>query len=132
MSQGKAYTEEEREMILESLREYLELGFSRSRACKMIGFNETTLSKWLSNSEALSMKIAGWENAMNKIALANIRDAMKKEGELEDDVRKENSWKWAERKMKDEFSERKELTGAEGKELIPEKQKAIDEALEEL
>jgi hypothetical protein len=108
MSQGKEFTEEERLIILESLKDYLELGFSRSRACKMIGFNETTLSKWLSNSEALSMKISGWENAMNKIALANIRDAMKKEGELEDDTRKENSWKWAERKMKDEFSTKTE------------------------
>lgn len=103
MAQGKAFTPEQKQMIIESLQEYLELGFSRSRACKMVGFDETTLSKWLSIDEALSMKVQGWENAMNKLALSNIRDAMMKEGELEE-TRKETSKWWAERKMKEELS----------------------------
>lgn len=103
MAQGKPYTEEQRKMILESLKDYLELGFSRSRACKMVGFDETTLSKWLSGDEALSMKVQGWENAMNKLALANIRDALLKEGELEDSKKETSKW-WSERKMKEDFS----------------------------
>jgi hypothetical protein len=116
MSQGKAYTDEQRVMILESLKDYLEIGFSRSKACKMVGFDETTLSKWLSADEALSMKVQGWENAMNKLALANIRDAMMKESEM-DDNRKDTSKWWSERRMKDDFSTRQEATGADGKDL---------------
>lgn len=101
MAQGKAYTTEQRQMILESLRPYLELGYSRSKACKLIGFDESTLSKWISKDEALSMKIEGWENTVNAIVMANIVDAIKRESELQDDLRKENTWKWAERKMRD-------------------------------
>jgi len=108
MSQGRAFTPEQREMILESLKDYLELGFSRSRACKMVGFDETRLSKWLSNDEAFSMKVQGWENAMNKLALANIRDAMMKESETED-ARKDTSKWWSERKMRDDFSTKTEV-----------------------
>lgn len=107
MSQGKPYTPEQREMILESLKDYLELGFSRSRACKMVGFDETTLSKWLSNDEALSMKVQGWENAMNKLALANIRDALLKESESDDSKKETSKW-WSERKMKEDFSTKSE------------------------
>lgn len=108
MSQGKAYTPEQRETILESLKDYLELGFSRSRACKMVGFDETTLCKWLAKDESLSMKVQGWENAMNKLSLSNIRDAMMKEAET-DDTRKDTSKWWAERKMKDELSTKTEV-----------------------
>lgn len=107
MAQGKAYTDKQREMILESLKDYLELGFSRSRACKMVGFDETTLSKWLSNDEALSMKVQGWENAMNKLALANLRDALLKEAETDDSKKETSKW-WSERKMKEDFSTKSE------------------------
>lgn len=107
MAQGKAYTDKQREMILESLKDYLELGFSRSRACKMVGFDETTLSKWLSNDEALSMKVQGWENAMNKLALANLRDALLKESESDDSKKETSKW-WSERKMKEDFSTKSE------------------------
>jgi len=107
MAQGKAYTDEQRQIILESLKEYLELGFSRSKACKLIGFDETTLSKWLSKDEALSMKVEGWENAVNKVAMQNIYDAIKKEGE-DQDPRKETTKWWLERRMKQEFSTKTE------------------------
>jgi hypothetical protein len=74
----------------------------------MVGFDETTLSKWLSNDEALSMKVQGWENAMNKLALANIRDAMLKEAEM-DDNRKDTSKWWSERRMRNEFATKTEM-----------------------
>ncbi len=117
MAQGREWTKEEKETIIQSLQPYLELGFSRNRACGMIGLAPATLSNWIKEDEALGMKIQSWENAMNRLALANIRDAMQREAELEEDIRKENSWKWAERKMKDEFSTRNEHTGADGKDL---------------
>lgn len=120
MAQGKEWTDEEKETIIQSLREYLELGFSRNKACSFIGLAPSTLCNWINQDEALGMRIEGWENAINKVVMANLLQAIKKEGEMEDDVRKENSWKWAERRMKDDFAVRTENTGKEGKDLIPE------------
>ena len=93
------------------------MGYSRSKACKFIGLDESTLSKWGKASESLSMKLQGWENVINSMVMANIADAIRREGELEDDLRKDNSKWWAERKMKDDFSTRQENTGADGKDL---------------
>jgi hypothetical protein len=120
MAQGKAWTQEERETIIQSLREYLELGFSRNKACAFIGLPPQTLSNWIQEDEALGMRITGFENAMNKLAMANLRDAMMKEGEM-DDNRKDTSKWWAERKMKDDgFSTKTEqdITSG-GKEIAP-------------
>lgn len=97
MAQGKAFTKEQRERIIESLKYYLELGYSRAKACKFIGFDETTLSKWVVNDESLSMKLTSWENAINVRARANIRDNIER-GDVND-----SKW-WSERKEKDEFS----------------------------
>ncbi len=116
MAQGKAFTKEQKDSIIQSLKEYLELGFSRAKSCKMIGLSDSTLSKWVTDDEALSMKLEGWENAINRIAMSNIRQAIADESN-EEDKRKEITKWWAERKMKDEFStkieteNKTELTG---------------------
>jgi len=120
LAQGKAFTSEQKEMIIESLREYLELGFSRAKSCKLIGLNDTTLSKWVKADEALSMKIEGWENGINKLVMQNLLSAIQKESEM-DDARKETTKWWAERKMKADFSTRQEQTGADGADLVPSK-----------
>lgn len=117
MSQGKAFSPEQRETIIQSLQPYLEMGFSRNKACAFIGLKPNTLSNWVKDDEALGMKLQGWENTVNSMVMANIVDAIRREGELEDDLRKENSKWWAERKMKDDFSTRQENTGADGKDL---------------
>lgn len=117
MAQGKPYTEEQRQTILESLRPYLEMGFSRSKACKLIGLDESTLSKWVKRDESLSMKLEGWENVLNALAISNIADAIRKEAELDDDLRKDNTKWWLERKMKTDFSTRQEQSGPDGKDL---------------
>ena len=101
MSQGKEFTTEQRQEIMQSLKPYLELGFSRNKACGLIGLDATTLCKWATNDESLSMKLEGWENAMNKTALANIQTAMIKETE---DGKADTAKWWAERKMKHDFS----------------------------
>jgi len=116
MSQGKPYTPQERASIVEGLQSYLELGFSRNKACELTGLDPTTLSKWVKDDEVLSMKLQGWENAINKVVLQNIRDAIQKEGEMEDPRKETTKW-WAERKMKQDFSLRVESTGADGKDL---------------
>jgi hypothetical protein len=96
MAQGKAFTKEERERIIESLRPYLEMGFSRNKSCRFIGLDPTTLSKWVVDDESLSMKLVSWENVNTALALANIHQALKNESILateKGDIRMENSWK---------------------------------------
>lgn len=135
MAQGKQWTDKQREIIMQSLQSYLELGFSRQKACDSIGLPATTLSYWLKNDEALRMKINGWENAGNMLALANIRDAMMRESEMTEDTKKETSKWWAERKMKKDFSTRTEQTGADGKDLYiinDELREKINKALDQL
>lgn len=117
MSQGKAWTKEERETIIQSLKPYLELGFSRNKACNFIGIPPQTISNWVQDDESLGIKLTSWENAVNVIAVANIVDAIKAEGQNQDDLKKENSWKWAERRIKEDFSLRQELTGKDGEKL---------------
>lgn len=117
MAQGKAFTPEQREMILESLRPHLELGFSRSKACKLVGLDESTLSKWSVADEALSMKLTSWENMTSALAMANIQMAIRKEAESDEDVRKENSWKWAERK--EETMKPKQDVTSDDKPIMP-------------
>ena len=57
MAQGKEWTKEEKEEIIQSLRPYLEMGFSRNRACSFIGLAPSTLSNWCKESASLGMKI---------------------------------------------------------------------------
>lgn len=109
MAQGKQFTAEERETIIQSLKPYLEMGFSRNKACGFIGLTPATLSTWISQDESLLMKITSWENMINTTVMANLKDAILKESEMPDDLRKENSWKWAERRMKEDFSLKQEM-----------------------
>lgn len=104
MAQGKEWTTEERQTIIQSLKPYLEMGFSRNKACSLIGLAPSTLSNWVSEDESLGILLASYENVVNTMVMQNIVQAIKKESELDDDLRKENSWKWAERRMKDDFS----------------------------
>lgn len=126
MSQGKAFTEEQRNTIMESLREYLELGFSRNRACKMVGLEPTTLSKWCQKDESLSMKVSGWENAINKLATQNLVDGLMKEAES-DDARKELSKWWAERRMRNDFATKVEEKSEQNTKLFIQFDSAFDD-----
>lgn len=119
MAQGKPFTEKQREQAVESIRPHLELGFSRNEACRMVGLDPTTLCKWAKKDETLSMKLASWENAVTTVAIANIRDAVLREAEMNDDAKKETSKWWLERRAKKDFSTRQETTGPDGVALIP-------------
>lgn len=126
MAQGKAFTEAERNEIIESLKPFIEAGFSRNKACEAIGLHPTTLSKWVQADESLSMKLQGWENTMAMLALANIYSALNKEKEMEDNKKETSKW-FLERRMKDQFSTRQENTGADGQPLNVSLVKFIDE-----
>jgi hypothetical protein len=96
MAQGKAFTPEQREEIIQSLKPFLEMGFSRNKACSFIGLKANTLSNWVSEDEALGMKLVSWENVNTALALANIHQAMQNENALlgeGKEVRADNSWK---------------------------------------
>jgi hypothetical protein len=96
MSQGKAFTPEQRETIIESIKPHLQMGFSRNKACAFIGLDPTTLSKWVVADESLSMKLTSWENSNTALALANVYQALQNENELlgkGTEVRADNSWK---------------------------------------
>jgi transposase-like protein len=95
MSQGKAFTPEERETIIQSLRPYLEMGFSRNKACRFIGLPPQTLSNWVVEDESLGMKLTSWENVNTALALAVIHQTIQNEKLKADegDTRAENSWK---------------------------------------
>lgn len=116
MAQGREWTKEQKSDIIQSLQPFLEMGLSRNKACEAIGLAPGTLSNWVKDDEALGMKLKGWENAMNMLAVANIRQALQKEAETED-ARKDTSKWFLERRMKDEFSTRSEHTGKDGESL---------------
>lgn len=117
MAQGKEWTTEQRQQIIQSLKPYLEMGYSRNKACGFVGIAPSTISNWVSEDESLGILLTSWENVLNTIAINNIAQAIKKESELDDDLKKENSWKWAERRMKEDFSLRTEQTGENGEPL---------------
>lgn len=117
MAQGREWTTEEREMIIQSLKPYLEAGLSRNRACESIGLAPQTLSNWVVNDEALGIKLQGWENTLNLLAMSNIASALNKEAEM-DDNRKETSKWYLERRMKD-FSPKQETdVTSQGERLV--------------
>jgi hypothetical protein len=112
MSQGKPFTPEQRAIIIESLRPYLEMGFSRNKSCRFIGLDPTTLSKWVQDDEALSMKLVSWENVNSALALANIHQALQNEAVLtaeKGDVRVDNSWKLIS-KLEDGYKDKLDVT----------------------
>ncbi len=74
MAQGKAWTKEERDVIIQSLQDSLELGFSRNKACEMIGLAPATLSNWVKEQPALGMKLQNWENANKLHDISRILD----------------------------------------------------------
>ena len=118
MAQGKAFTKEQREVIIKSLQPHLEMGFSRNKACELIGLTPQTLSVWIKDDEALLMMVTSWENTVNTLVMANLMDALRIESEMDKDAKKETTKWWAERRMKKDFSTRVEqdLT-TNGKEL---------------
>jgi DNA invertase Pin-like site-specific DNA recombinase len=130
MAQGKAFTQEQQNTIIQSLQEYLEMGFSRNRACKMVGLSPVTLHNWIQKDEALGMKIAGWENAINKVVIANLVDAIQKESASED-ARKETTKWWAERRMRRDFATKVENENNNNTKLVITFDEAFDETTPE-
>lgn len=109
--QGKPYTPEEKAAIIESLKPFLEMGFSRKKACQFVGFDDTTLSKWAKEDKGVSTKLTGWENVNSALALANIHQALQNESKKagEGDTKMENSWKLVS-KLEDGYKDKLDVT----------------------
>ena len=102
--QGKPYTKEQRESIIESLKSYLQLGYSRNKACAFVGFDPTTLNKWVMKDNALSMKLIGWENEVSILARRNLRSDIESKGNTD------TSMKWLQAKDRQEFGKNVDVT----------------------
>lgn len=111
MAQGKAFTPEQREEIIQSLKPFLEHGFSRNKSCAFIGLPPGTLGNWVADDESLGMKLTGWENVNSKLALSNIHQAMLNEGikAAEGDTRMDNSWRLVS-KLEDGYKDKLDVT----------------------
>lgn len=132
MAQGKQFTPEQREEIIKSLQPYLEMGFSRNKACAFIGLPPQTVSNWVQDDEALGMRLTSFENVNNALALANIHQALKNEGAIlgeGKDVRAENSWKLVS-KLEDGYKDKLDLT-TNDKDISTVQQSAANTAINE-
>jgi len=105
---GKAW---KKGKVVEVLEPFLKLGYTYTKACKIAGIPHNTVSGWLENDNELRLKFESWQNEINAQARRNI--VKKIEGGDTDAAR----W-WLERREKDDFSLRSELTGAEGEPIV--------------
>ena len=125
MAQGKAFTDLQKAEIIKSLEPFFKLGCNLKKACAYGEICYNTVYNWVKEDEALLIKIKALQNEVNADARKVLVKAIK-EGD------KQIALNWLSKKEKDEFSDRTELTGAEGETLfIPskEEQDKINESL---
>jgi hypothetical protein len=112
MAQGIAWN---KKTVFEALEPKLKLGYSLTKACNICVIPISTVSTWLEKDEALRLKVNSWQNEISDMARINWSEAIKngvptKYGQDTYNPSKD----WLERKSKDEFSVRQEITGQEG------------------
>ena len=124
MSQGKEWNKDE---VFKVLEPYFKLGCNITKACSYAGIPRTTIQTWVENDEELRLKVTGWQNELNEKARRVWALEMDK-GNVDAAI------KWLTKKEKDEFSDRTELVGADGKDLIPSKEdrELAEKALENI
>lgn len=107
MAQGKAW---DKKKVIEVLEPIFKLGYSVTKACNTAGFPQSTIQTWIDKDEELRLKITSWQNEPNLLARKNWIQA------IEDgiDKKKNDTYtpakEWLERKEKDEFSTRTDIT----------------------
>ena len=107
MAQGIEWNRDEG---IKALEPYFKLGCNVKRACSYAGIPRTTVQTWIEADEMLRLKVTSWQNEMSVQARKNWRKKLESEDYLA-------SAEWLKKKEKDEFSDRTELTGADGKDL---------------
>ena len=109
MAQG---TPRDKEEVIKALKPYFKMGCSVNKACNYGGINQSTVATWISADDDLRLKITAWQSEPNTMARSNWI-AKISEGDYP------SSKDWLSKKEKDEFADRTELSGADGKDLIP-------------
>jgi len=109
--QGKPYTKEQRDKIIQSIKPYLQLEYDLKNACLLAGVPYTTVRNWVNKDNALGVQIEAWQNMVKAKARQNVVKEINK-GDTQ-----ESKW-WLERREKKEFSTRTENTGADGAPLF--------------
>jgi len=107
MAQGKEWNKED---VIEVMKPFFKMGCSVTKACSYAGMPQSTVATWIKADEVLRLKIGIWQNEPSVMARSNWL-AKLAEGDYE------SAKEWLRRKEKDEFSERQEVTGADGKDL---------------
>lgn len=122
MAKGIKYTAEEKIEIIETIKPYLQLGYSLKRACEYAGVPYSTIQNWLPKDEKLSSEIKAWQGMVNTQARQNIVEHIM--GNTKKGIKPDldtSKW-WAERRERDDFSVRQENINTERsiKEVIDE------------
>lgn len=64
--QGKAYSEKERKVIIQSMKDYLKLGLTIKEAWRQAKLQDkvgyTTILNWIDNDKALCTQVEAWQN----------------------------------------------------------------------
>lgn len=97
--------------LVEKLEDAFRDGSSITEACELAGIDRQTYYNWLKDKEGFSAKMEDAQNWVNEIARAVVaqRITRKKDPETA-------KW-WLERRVKDKFSQRSEVTGKDGEQL---------------
>lgn len=111
MAQGKEWNKEK---VIEVLEPYLKMGMSVTKACKSAAIPQSTVATWISDDEILRLKIEAWQREPNDLARRVVLETLK---DPEHKDRLVVALDWLEKKEKDEFSKRSELTGGDGESL---------------
>lgn len=117
MAQGLPW---DKEKVIDALEPYFKMGMSVNKACKSAGFPQSTVQTWIDNDDALRLKIGVLQSLPGHKARANWIAKME-EGDYN------ASKEWLTKTERDEFSERSELSGPDGKEFTPILVKFINE-----
>lgn len=97
-------------VFLPKLERWLILGYTLTDACTMSGVPNQTVFDYYRDFPKFRDAIDTLRNSVGTKARANILNSIQK-GNIDD------SWKWLERKHRDEFATRQENTGKDGEPL---------------
>lgn len=103
------YTPEVVELLEDAFRD----GASITEACTQAGIDRQTYYNWLKEIEDFSAKMQDAQDWVNEIARAVVAQRITKRKDVET-----AKW-WLERRVKQKFSTRNELSGPDGKDIKP-------------
>jgi hypothetical protein len=113
MAKPHGYSEE----YVKSLEDAFKNGANIVQACLLSRISRETYYNWCEQKKGFLDRMTTAQEYPSVIARLAVVKAIGEEVKNPSRNGTENSWKWLERKNKDEFSSRSELTGKDGKDL---------------